>query len=134
MRILTLLLAFALILSVIGISYGEDVERQKKSSGGNEVLTGAVLGGLLGGGVGAAIGSASGRAGTGAAIGAGVGALGGTVIGADQASKRAKAEAEAEYSEESQSPKSEKDIKVKKRIIREYDEQGNVVSEKEVKD
>lgn len=130
MRILGWLLLFTFILSSNGSLYCEEVEREKKSSGGNEALTGAIMGGLLGAGVGAAIGSASGKAGQGAAIGAGVGAVGGTLIGADQASKKAKDTLEIE---EEEAPKPPKNIKIKKRIIREYDEEGNVISEKEVK-
>lgn len=133
MKLLTCLLAFLIIIPALGASYAEDVEREKKGGEGSEILTGALLGGLLGGGLGAAIGSASGRAGTGAAIGAGVGALGGSVIGADQASRKKKAESKAEYSEDVGTTKSTRPIKVKKKIIREYDEQGNVISEKEVK-
>lgn len=128
MKILTSLLIFSIIFSLNEIVYSEDVEKEKKTSGGNEALTGALVGGLLGGGVGAAIGSASGKAGTGAAIGAGVGAVGGTLIGADQAAKKAKASSDVEEAE----TKAPKNIKVKKRIIREYDEKGNVISEEEV--
>jgi len=129
MRIFTWLLIFGLILSLNGLSYSGEVEQEKKSSGGNEALTGAVMGGLLGAGLGAAIGSASGHAGTGAAIGAGAGAVGGTLIGASQASKKQEG---SSYPEDTET-KSPKNIKVKKRIIREYDEEGNVISEKEVK-
>lgn len=128
MKILSSILIFAFVLSLVGLSYSEDVEKEKKASGGSELLTGALVGGLLGGGVGAAIGSASGKAGAGAAIGAGVGALGGTVIGADQAAKKAKADPDQEEAQ----VKPHKNIKVKKRIIKEYDEKGNIVSEKEV--
>ena len=68
MKILLGLLIFAFIFSLNGLSYSEDVEKEKETSGGGEALTGALMGGLLGGGVGAAIGSASGKAGAGAAI------------------------------------------------------------------
>ena len=130
MRTLGWLLLFAFILSSNGLLYSEEVEREEKSGGGGEALTGAIMGGLLGAGVGAAIGSASGKAGQGAAIGAGVGAVGGTLLGANQASQRAKEDSDIEEPETTKPPKN---MKIKKRIIREYDEEGNVISEKEVK-
>lgn len=128
MKIFRVFLAGMLIFSYIGISYCGEVDDDDRSSGsGNQALTGAIMGGLLGGGLGAAIGSASGHAGTGAAIGAGVGAVGGTLIGANKASKDA---SEAIPVEEKAIPKG---AKIKKKVIREYDEKGNVISEKEVK-
>lgn len=131
MRVLNWLLIFGIIVSFNAVSYSEDVEREKKtSSGGNEIVTGALMGGLLGGGVGAAIGSASGHAGTGALIGAGVGAAGGSVLGAAQADKKERQEA---MEEPRPAPiKSTGPSKVKKRVIREYDAEGNVISEKQV--
>ena len=127
MKFLICIMAASIVLSSSPFSYAGEVveEEEEKKGSGNEALTGAVMGGLLGAGLGAAIGSASGKAGQGAAIGAGVGAVGGTLVGASQASKKAD---ESSY----QDPKSSKGVKVKKRIIRQYDKEGNVVSEKEV--
>lgn len=128
---LTAILIFSFMLSLNGLAYSEDLEQEKKSSGGGEALTGAVMGGLLGGGLGAAIGSASGHAGTGALIGAGVGAVGGTLVGANEADRKRQAAEESSYTAPLKTA-TPKDSKIKKRIIREYDEQGNVISEKEV--
>ena len=131
MKIFKYVIVMRIILSLCGFGYAADVEKDRdgdsgSSNAGNQVLTGALMGGLLGGGVGAAIGSASGKAGTGALIGAGVGAAGGSLLGASQQDKQRK-EA-GSYSE----PALPKGAKIKKKVIREYDDQGNVVSEKEV--
>jgi len=132
MKILSYLLIFCMILSFIGIAYSEEVSDDNKEKGGSSIspaLTGALLGGLLGGGIGTAIGSASGHAGTGALIGAGVGAVGGTVVGASQAQKPKQ---DSSY-QEAPAPKPIQKSQIKKKVVREYDEQGNVVSEREVK-
>ncbi len=130
MKIFRWFLVFCFIISLSGIAYSGEVDDEEEgSSGGNQALTGAIMGGLLGAGLGAAIGSASGHAGTGAAIGAGAGAVGGTLIGASQASSQKRSEG---YVSEEAPAKSTKDMKVKKRIVREYDEEGNLISEKEV--
>jgi len=131
MKILPIIIAFCLTISPINLCCADDVDDEKvpaKTSGFNSALTGALLGGLLGGGIGTAIGSASGHAGTGAAIGAGIGAVGGSLFGAAQGDNAAK---EAPAKEETASSSK---IKAKKRVIREYDEEGNVISEKEVKE
>lgn len=126
MKIFRLFLTAVLVFSLSGVSFcAEDDSDDSASS----ALGGAVLGGLLGAGLGAAIGSASGHAGTGAAIGGGAGALGGTLLAASQGKKKRMQE-EAEYREDRAAAPS--DVKVKKRIIRQYDEEGNVISEKEV--
>lgn len=137
MKTLRSFLIFALILYMSGLAFAADVEdrsddnqRDTGPSAGSQVLTGALMGGLLGGGVGAAIGSASGNAGKGALIGAGVGAVGGSVLGASQADKD-KRERES-YRRPQVSQQVPKDTTIKKKVIREYDEQGNVISEKEV--
>jgi len=133
MKILSWALVICMALSAGGdFAYsGEDVSEQNKveeKSGGNEALTGAIIGGLLGGGIGTAIGSAYGKAGTGALIGAGVGAVGGTIVGASQADSKKSKEAPPLKEEPP------KGAKIKKKVIREYDENGNVISEKEVKE
>jgi len=143
MKILKILLICSMVLSFSGIAYSANDD----DDGGNQALTGAVMGGLLGAGLGAAIGSASGKAGTGAAIGAGVGAVGGTLLGSSQSSRKSqRSYSGQEYSEpemdqpgqtaetQAAAPSLPKDAKIKKRVVRQYDEQGNVVSEKEVKD
>lgn len=114
----------------------EDPEDDSTSST-SSALGSAVMGGLLGAGLGAAIGSASGKAGQGAAIGAGVGALGGTLLGAEKARKEKIASRQAEedrtyYESEPEPTQKTQKIKVKKRVIREFDQEGNVISEKEV--
>lgn len=144
MKILAVILAIGMVFSSVGMTFAVDEDddsgaSSKKDSGASTVLTTAVLGGLLGGGLGAAIGSASGHAGTGALIGAGVGAVGGTVVGANQAANDTSA---GSYPVETTNKvkkasdagsKTSKDPNIKKRIVREYDEEGNVISEKEVK-
>ena len=128
MKILSAVLILCLAISFSGLAYASSDDEERGS--GNQALTGAVMGGLLGAGLGAAIGSASGHAGTGAAIGAGAGALGGGLIGASQQSQPRRIE-EAPVNNQPDLPK---DTNIKKRVIREYDEQGNVISEKEVKE
>jgi outer membrane lipoprotein SlyB len=123
-----------LVCSMSGLAYcADNVDdnggEESGKDNGNQALTGAIVGGLLGAGLGAGIGSAVGHAGTGTAIGGGAGAVGGALIGANQesgssgAKKRSKGKVVVS-----------KDEKVRKKIIREYDEKGNVVSEKEIKD
>lgn len=102
----------------------------KESDGGGALVAGMLLGGLLGGGIGAAIGSASGKAGMGALIGAGVGAVGGTLVGASQKDSQARQEVSAKSQSAVQSA-IPKDAKVKKRVMREYDAEGKLVSEQE---
>ncbi len=132
MRNLIWLLIFGLIVSISGLSYA--AEDDKNSDTASSALGSAVMGGLLGGGLGAAIGSASGNAGKGALIGAGVGAVGGTLLGASQESKRrAQERSEIATQEPDVERTTSQNMKVKKRIIREYDDEGNVISEKEVK-
>jgi outer membrane lipoprotein SlyB len=129
MKLIVYLIIAVFLFSFSGVSLCDE-ETVKKEGGKvlESAVTGAVLGGLLGGGVGAAIGSATGKAGTGAAIGAGVGAVGGSLIGASEGTgKESAAEDAAKPVEPS------KDRTAKKRVIREYDEKGNVISEKEVK-
>ena len=134
MKIISLITSLVLFLSLTCPAYAGEVDREKKSSGGNEALTGALMGGLLGAGLGAAVGSASGKAGQGAAIGAGVGAVGGTLLGASQARDREAASYEEAISaNENEEFETAAPRKMKKRVIREYDEEGNVISEKEVK-
>ena len=132
MKILKIFLVIALVFSMSGVSLaGENRDEESGSdNSAGSALGGAILGGLLGAGLGAAIGSASGKAGTGAAIGGGIGALGGTLVAASQA-KKTKTQDEAAYREE-QVRDLPKDAKVKKRVIRQYDDDGNVISEKEV--
>ena len=125
---------FVLVLSLGGIGYtsgASDDDASGDRDKGSSILATGVLGGLLGGGVGAAIGSASGHAGKGALIGAGVGAVGGSVVGASQADQKAREERVSKS--RPAAPKDvAKDVKIKKRVVREYDEKGNVVSEKEI--
>jgi len=136
MKILKWVVIISLVFSPTGLAYSVDAEKESaagKSSGSGMggALTGAILGGLLGGGIGTAIGSASGKAGTGALIGAGVGAVGGTLVGASQADNEAK----RRYYQESQQkePLIPKGAKIKKKVIRTYDDKGNLISEEEVK-
>lgn len=140
MKIVACLLAGIMIFGLGAFGYAEDYDdydypEPKRDSGTNKTLGGALMGGLLGAGLGAAIGSASGNAGKGAAIGAGIGAVGGGLMGANQASQDRQAE-ESYYDEppvqQTTSASSTTTAPVKKRIIREYDEQGNIVSEREV--
>ncbi|MFH1190045.1 MAG: glycine zipper domain-containing protein [Candidatus Omnitrophota bacterium] len=117
--------------------------------GGSSVVGSTVVGGLLGGGLGTAIGSASGNAGKGAMIGAGIGALGGLLMGKnkdDQARRdreykeavREEREArQAQYAQQqyvtsAREPQSQPVLQPKKKIVREYDAAGNMISEKEV--
>ena len=135
MRIISFALALSLILVFSCQAYADSGD-DEDSGGGNQVLTGTLLGGLLGGGLGTAIGSMSGNAGKGALIGAGIGAVGGALVGANSQSSN-KSRANANLAE----PKQEKvvtegsdvpsDMKVKKRVIKQYDKEGNLVSEKE---
>ena len=133
MKVLNIILIVAMIFSMSGMSLAsDDRDEQDNSNSAGSALGGAVLGGLLGAGLGAAVGSMSGRAGTGAIIGGGVGALGGTLLAANQA-KNAKAQKEAVSREEqAQGAPIPKDAKVKKRVVRQYDEDGNMISEKEI--
>lgn len=108
----------------------------------NGAVTGGVLGGLLGGGLGTAIGSTMGHAGTGALIGAGVGALGGALLGTkqqanQQAQQRAQQRAQQAAQQQQDSdyypePTVPSKAQIKKIVTREYDAEGNVISEKEV--
>ena len=133
------LIIFILILSLSLLSAipGYASSKSNDDSGGSSVLTTAVLGGLLGGGLGAAIGSASGRAGTGAAIGAGVGAVGGALVGANEDKRKHQEEDSyaqpAPQQEVYSQPEVPQNAKIKKKVIRQYDQEGNVISEKEVK-
>jgi hypothetical protein len=127
MRFSRCLLTFTLVISMAGVSYCGETDDDSDDGGGmSGAVKGILLGGLLGGGAGAAIGSASGNAGKGALIGAGVGALGGGLIGANQDSKKARTKGEAVPVEEPGK------LQVKKRVVKEYDDEGNVVSEKEI--
>ena len=110
----------------------------------NGTLTGALLGGLLGGGLGAAIGSGSGHAGTGALIGAGAGALGGGLIGAQQqanqqaqaqqayqqAQWQAQQQAQQQPAQQPYYPQSPAPNNGQQASVREYDAQGNLVSQR----
>ncbi len=149
MKTLRMVLAFALILSFSGVGYAYSSDDDEGDSASN-ALGGAVMGGLLGAGLGAAIGSASGNAGKGAAIGAGAGAIGGVLMKAND-TKQKRQQREDEYYEEAPQPQQVRPqpqqiqtqsattdtglpqgAKIQKRVIREYDSEGNVVSEKEV--
>ena len=149
-RYLICITILALTLSFSGIAYSGDPDDNNQRSGSNGALTGGLLGGLLGGGLGTAIGSASGHAGTGALIGAGIGALGGALIGSQQQANQQRAQAitaqeqaqqQAQWqAQQVQPPQPVNYVPMtvsdnqqpKKTIIRQYDAQGNVVSEKEV--
>ena len=111
----------------------------------SEMLGDAVLGGLLGAGVGAAIGSASGDAGKGAGIGAGVGALSGVLLGTTRRSSRRDRHYHDDgyYERGHYKPYSRSRRRYSyrygyytpgthRKIIREYDEYGNVISERVV--
>jgi osmotically inducible lipoprotein OsmB len=151
MKILRIVLAFTLILSLSGIVYASSRDDDDGDSGSSTLGT-AVMGGLLGGGLGAAIGSASGNAGKGALIGAGVGAVGGALVGANNDAQK-RQQRQSDYYEEAPQPMPRQQVqqvqpiqtqtvttdtglpqgaKVQKRVIRTYDAEGNVVSEKEV--
>lgn len=127
MKVRCYLAVLALVISMAGVSYCGDPDDDSDDGGGmSGAVKGILIGGLLGGGAGAAIGSASGNAGKGALIGAGVGALGGGLIGANQDSQKARTRGEAVPVEQPDR------VKVKKRVVKEYDDEGNVVSEKEI--
>ena len=147
MKFISLILALAIIISFSGPAYCVRTSDDSDNSG-SSALGGALMGGLLGAGLGAAVGSASGHAGTGAAIGGGVGAVGGTLLAADKAKKEKEA---AQYEERYQQEQyrdqqyqqqqyqpvaapnnTSSDMKVKKRVIKQYDSEGNIVSQKEV--
>ncbi|MBN1527320.1 MAG: hypothetical protein JW919_07045 [Candidatus Omnitrophica bacterium] len=123
-------------LTAAAVAYGEDYDDDSgRSGGGSNVLGSTVMGGLLGAGLGAAIGSGSGYAGKGAAIGAGIGAVGGALMGAskDAQERQYREPPPPDYRQpratEAPAPEGSK---IKKRVIREYDADGNVISEKEV--
>lgn len=125
-------------LTAAAVAYGEDYDEdtgRSRGGSGSNVLGSTVMGGLLGAGLGAAIGSGSGHAGQGAAIGAGVGALGGALMGANKDAQDRQYD-EPPPSDYKQPRKTETPVpegsKIKKRVIREYDADGNVISEKEV--
>lgn len=127
------MLIVCLIVFQAGPGYCRQADDDEESaSSGNSALTSALMGGLLGAGLGAAIGSASGHAGQGAAIGAGVGAVGGTLLGAEKERNQRQSSYSAAQPEIQPEIESPKDVKIKKKIIREYDDEGNVISEKEV--
>ena len=151
MRILACLLAIAFVCSIGPIAYAGDTEdydsdnSKPSSSGASQTMGGALMGGLLGAGLGAAIGSASGNAGKGALIGAGVGAVGGGLMGASQASQQRNRDRYYDDQQQvsgqraysgNQAPQQAAPVTttapVKKRIIREFDADGNVISEREV--
>ncbi len=111
----------------------------------SEMLGDAVLGGLLGAGIGAAIGSASGNAGKGAGIGAGVGALGNVLLGTTRRSSQRNRyyRDDGYYDRGHYKPYSRSRNRYSyedgyytpgthRKIIREYDEYGNVISERVV--
>ncbi|MDD5427817.1 MAG: hypothetical protein PHI58_01090 [Candidatus Omnitrophica bacterium] len=134
MKFFSLVLAMTMLFSFGGVSCasGDD-----DSGGANDTLGGAVLGGLLGGGIGTAIGSASGNAGKGALWGAGIGAVGGALLGSSRSANKARAtenmaEPEPDRGLPAASTETAPDMKVKKRIIKSYDQEGNLVSQKEV--
>ena len=134
MKIVVIMLVLMSSLAFSCPIYANDSD-DSESGGGNQALTGALLGGLLGGGLGTAIGSVSGNAGKGALIGAGIGAVGGALVGSTQSSARSK------YSPNAAQPEPDKvvtegsdvssDAKVKKRIVKQYDAQGNLISEQQ---
>ena len=123
-----------------------DFSKAESNDDSTQMLGDAVLGGLLGAGAGAAIGSASGDAGKGAAVGAGVGALGGVLLGTMRRSSRRRSRYDDEdgyYERGHYKPYKRSPQKysyddgyykpgVHRKLIREYDEEGNVISEKEV--
>ncbi len=133
-----------IISMVFLLSFGTEFCRANDDET-TEMLGNAVLGGLLGAGIGAAIGSASGDAGKGAGIGAGVGALSGVVLGTmRRSSRRDRYYREGGYYERGHyKPYSRSRHKYSyrdgyyrpgahRKIIREYDEYGNIISEKEI--
>ena len=133
MRKITLVLLSALILSGCSTIDSNQVTD-------NGAVTGGILGGLLGGGLGTAIGSTMGHAGTGALIGAGVGALGGALVGnqqqanqqaQQQVQQRAQQAAQQQDSDYYTQPTVPSKSQIKKIVTREYDAEGNVISEKE---
>ncbi len=151
MKILSWVLVIGLILSPCPFGYASDDQddnsasnESSRDSSAGSALGGALLGGLLGAGVGALAGSASGHAGTGAAIGAGVGAVGGTLLKASQdksTRERERAYDRQQRLEQQTTSMGEQaaperpipnNAKVKKRIIRKYDDAGNLISEQEV--
>jgi len=146
--VLAIFIATIFAISPSSIMARDNDEGSTNSAG--EALSGTLMGGLLGAGLGAAIGSSSGHAGKGAAIGAGIGAVGGTLLKASEESNRRKqAEEDAYYDQypeveegapavqqaqpQAYQAQTSEGVAVKKRVIRRYDENGNVVTEEEVK-
>lgn len=138
MKTISLLLVIAILLSASAPAWTYDNDSEDSGGGSGGALSGMLLGGLLGGGVGTAIGSASGNAGKGALIGAGIGAVGGALMGANQSPKQSHANTSMAAEPESGKVVTEgSDVpagaKIKKRVVKEYDKEGNLISEKEVK-
>lgn len=146
------IVGLVICLAVPVWAYSDDDE--EPDSAGN-ALGGALMGGLLGAGVGAAAGSMSGNAGKGALIGGGIGAVGGMLMKAGQEKQRRQrredqyyeeptvmqGQPQPQYQPQYQTQQVEMvtpttavpdTTNVKKRVIRQYDAEGNVVSEKEV--
>lgn len=137
MKFMSLILALVLAVSFSGQAYCANTNDDSDNSG-SKALGGALMGGLLGAGLGAAVGSASGHAGTGAAIGGGVGAIGGTLLAAEKTKKEKEAAQyeeryqQAQYQPVKVSSNADANMKVKKRVIKQYDSEGNIISQKEV--
>lgn len=137
-RYMVYAVAIIFSLTAAAVAYGEDYDEdtgRSRGGSGSNVLGSTVMGGLLGAGLGAAIGSGSGHAGQGAAIGAGVGALGGALMGAskDSQERESREPPPSDYRQPSKAATSvPQGSTIKKRVIREYDADGNVISEKEV--
>jgi len=149
MKIIAIYLVF-LFLCPIGVDYCHADQEDA------DMLGDTALGGLLGAGAGAAIGSASGNAGKGALVGAGVGAIGGALLSAlkrgsrkrdrddDDRDYQRRRDAERDRQRDNDRYEREKTAKeedeagsyskpgVKRKVVREYDEDGNVISENEV--
>ena len=128
MRSFSLTLVMVLILSFSCPAYV--FSSDDDSDEGNGALGGAVVGGLLGGGIGTAVGSISGNAGQGALWGAGIGAVGGALLGSSSSKDTAGSYPVDDTPAETKSTPA--DMKVKKRVMKQYDDNGNLVSQKEV--
>ena len=110
-----------------GDYYEYEEEPQSSSSG-----TGKIIGeGLIGAGTGAiAAGASGGKAGQGALIGAGTGIIGSVLL--DSITGSDKKPAKKRYIKKSEPVQAPEETKApSKKIIRKYDEKGNLVSEEE---
>ena len=125
-------------LTVIGVTLTGTVSRaQGQDYSGNEDPNKKIIKqGLLGAGVGAISAEASGgKAGKGALIGAGTNVIGGALLDSLMSPSQPQPQPQPVYYQQApqyQQPYSSSSNQPKKKIIRKYDSDGNIVSEEEV--